>query len=468
MPDKQNFFSSEYMDEHLERPLFTRASNDAASMDRDILLVHDLRALYDVEGTENNHSLQRVWERLAEEQMQRQSGTFHTAGRLHALKQREETAPVARSVRRKRASSPFFTALAALLFLTIMVGSLLALVHFTRTSSGAPPVVAGTPTPGQDTSTPGPDYAYPAPGDTLSISSPSPAGFSGLAWSQDSRQVAASTRGKVWIWSAMADGQPLIFDAGAGNSPVALAWSPGAPRLAVGSNRVQVIDPGNGVVKFVYPALSSFTEGNGLARVTALAWSPDGTRLAVATHDPASGNSVRIWSVTAGRLLYTFTHQLPGVAISSVSWSSDGQYLASANGQSVQSWNASSGVVIFQRAIPAPTSIAWSPGADNAGDLAFADGDTTEVWNVWSTTMVSSYAHTAGGVLAWAPDGKYLASASGHAVVIWDASSGARLYTYADHSGPVNTLAWSQDGNYLASGESGGPAGENVVRVWRA
>ncbi|MGH2507229.1 MAG: WD40 repeat domain-containing protein [Ktedonobacteraceae bacterium] len=467
MPDKPDFFSPEYLDEYLERSLFSRTSEDLPPVDPSTQLVHDLHTFYRTEGAAPRQALQRVWERLEAEHPRLQPGTLHTEraaeAHLYVLQPQPELTPVANRTRYrpKRKSNAVLTALAALLFLTIMVGSLLAIVHFTRAQLATTPVLVKTPTLSQSTPMPIPNYAYPAPGKTASVSQSSLTGFAELTWSQDSKQVAASTQGQVWIWGTLASGQPLIFDPRAGNGAVVLAWSPGAPRLAVGFNQVQVIDPGNDVVISHYPALSSDAEYDGTARVTALAWSPDGTRLAVATHDPTSGNTVRIWGVNTGLLLYTFTGQRSGTAISSVSWSSDGRYIASANGQSVQAWGITNGFVAWEKTISAATNVAWSPGASNPGFLAFADGNRTEVWNIWANTLVSNAPDTAGGVLAWSPDGHDLASASGKTVVIWDVNTGAHLYTYVDHTQPVTTLAWSQDGNYLASGE-------DVVRVWSA
>jgi WD40 repeat protein len=469
MPDNQDFFSPAYMDEHLEPSASSHVVDDPSSS----LLVHDLHALYSRAGAEQRYALQRVWERLEAEHTRRHAGEQDAEraaeGRLYALKPRAEIAPVAKRVRRshKRQPHPGLAALAALLFLVIMVGSLLTIVHFTRIQFGTSPITTSTPAQSQSTPTPIPGYAYPVPGRTVSVSQTSPASFSGLTWSQDSKQVAASTQGKVWIWNILASGPPLIFDPHMSNVSAVLAWSPGAPRLAVGSSQVQVIDPGNGVAHFHYPALSSYAEYDGLARVTALAWSPDGKQLAVATHDPTSGNTVRIWNVNAGLLLYTYTGQRSGTEISSISWSSDGRYIASSNGQSVQAWNATNGQVPWQTHISAPTNVAWSPGASNPGFLAFANGKRTEVWNIWANTLVSRSPVSTAGVLAWSPDGHDLASANGNAIVIWDVNKGLPLYTYTGHTHPVVTVAWSQDGQYMASGEDNA-SGVSSVRVWIA
>ncbi|HEU5379640.1 MAG TPA: hypothetical protein VFV38_29810 [Ktedonobacteraceae bacterium] len=481
MPDTNDFFSPEHLDEHLELSLLLRDSGDiyqdASQADPHLLLVHDLRYLYGAEGTEHVRSLQRVWERLAEEHMRRQNSPARFSGsrHLYMVRPHEETSVPIRPVQPKRKPTPGsgLTALAAVLFLVLMVGSILAIVHFMRAqSAGTHPVAVGTPTAPSARVSPSTSiqgYPYPAPGATISISPASPGSFSALAWSQDSKRIAASVQGKIEIWDAGSSRQPLVFDPGVGATPVALAWSPGAPLLAVGSRLVQVISPSNGEVQFTYPALAGYATSQNATQplVSAVAWSPNGKLLAVATHDSTSGNTVRVWNVETGKLTYTFTGQRSGEAITSLSWSSDGRYIASANNQSVQGWDSTSGIIIFERFISTSTSVAWSPGALDSSLLAFVNASTTEVWNVWDRKMVSSYPHTTNGVLCWAPRGKYLASASGSAVVIWDVNSGARLYTYTGNQHAVRALAWSQDGNYLASGE-GSTSGANVVRIWMA
>lgn len=455
MPDNQEFFAPEYMNEHLERPL---VSEDMAASPH-LTLVRDLHALYEAEGTVNSRSLRDVWTRLEAEHKRRQNEVAHIErSHLRLLKPRAEVAPVPKRERARYAAHPVLTVLAALLVLGLMMSSLVAFMHFARTQFGAPPPMSVTATPRRGTPTPIPGYPYPSPGLTLSVSLPSSAGFSGLTWSPDSRQVAASTAGKVWIWGQMADGQPLVFDPKGGDGPVVLAWSPGAPRLAVGGVEIQIIDPGNGVVVRHYPAFPGYAE----ARVTALAWSPDGKRLAVAVHDPIGGNTVRILDAYSGMQLFIFNHQRAGISISSLSWSGDGQYLVSTNGLTVEAWNVRSGVVIFQRGISAPTGVAWSPGISDPSLIAFVDGTTTEVWDVWSRAMRQSYLHTTGGVLTWSQDGGYLASSSYNVVVIWNISTGAHLFTYTGHTHPIRSLAWSQDGNYLASADA------DVVRIWMA
>lgn len=481
MYDKEDFFSPEQVDEHLDLSLLQRnqipRGPQSGSADPNRLLVDDLRFLYSGEGAENARSLQRVWERIGEQRTGKQAAISAPTTpveqpplRLLKADRRATRAP------RKRRSTPnnVLTALAALLFLVIMVGSLFAIVHAMRQPQTGPNVDGSTATPQTGQWTPVAGYPYPTPGRTISVSPASTDGFSCLTFSLDGKQVAASTQGKVWLWGTNSNAQPFVYDPKAGSDPVVVAWSPAAPLLAIGTNPVQIIDPGNGVMKFTDPAMASNPDDSA-ARVTAVAWSPDGTKLAIAGHDPVLGNEVGIWD-TKGNLIYTFTGQQTGNIINSLSWSSDNRYVASANGQSVQAWDTHTpgGSLIFQHTLSGVTDVEWSPSGDNAkaGDLAFVSNGSTQVWNVWEGvqpvgTRVSSYPHTPNGALSWSPDGHYLATASGHNVIIYNATTGVHLYTYGGNTHDVHALVWSPDGGSIASGERDSAAA-NHVRVWSA
>lgn len=55
--------------------------------------------------------------------------------------------------------------------------------------------------------------------------------------------------------------------------------------------------------------------------------------------------------------------------------------------------------------------------------------------------------------LAFSPSGNYLATASGHAVEVWNPADGAKLWTLDDHTDTVTALAFAADGR-LASGST--------------
>ena len=65
-------------------------------------------------------------------------------------------------------------------------------------------------------------------------------------------------------------------------------------------------------------------------------WSPDGQKIASASED----KTVQIWKASDGTHLYTYSGH-NGSPVNTVSWSADGKYLASGGAdKTVQIWNA--------------------------------------------------------------------------------------------------------------------------------
>lgn len=480
MYDREDFFSPERVDERLELSLLLPVRDDDeqehALTDPNLLLIHDLRYLYGEAGTENVRSLRRVWERLAEQRAGVQQGAERSPApgerHLRLLKPQENKAIRATKHRGRRLTSPGTAALAAVLFLAIMVGSLLTIVHLTRTTQSAgSPLATGTTaqlaTPARPA--PAPDYPYPTPGQEIAHSPASPDSFSALAWSPDGKRLAASTQGKIWLWDLATGSYTPIFVAPLPGEKIrALAWSPNGRYLAVGSDLIRVIEPASGRPLWSYSPDYPYLPVPGQpTQTTALAWSPDGNRLAMATQHFDRRCFVNVWNVHSTAPGNSFPDASCSNGVSSLSWSSDSRYVASTDGQNIQAWDAQSGYGIFRHAISATTDVSWSPSASNAGELAFVDNGTSEIWNVWTGQMVSSYPATPNGVLSWAPNGRYLATASGRAVIIYSAQSGLPVYTYTGNAHAVVALAWSPDGSALASGD-GGPGGNNFARVWSA
>lgn len=480
MYDSKDFFSPERVDERLElSPLLPAGYDNARERARtgpNLLLLQDLRSLYGAEETRNTRSLQHVWQRLAEPRTDAWPGAEHPSParpqRLQLLTPRENDIRHATATARRgrRLATPGMSILAAVLFLALMVGSLLAIVHVSRpfrSSRVATGVLMSAATVLHPT--PGPGYPYPAPGHDIARSPASPDGFPALAWAPNGKRLVASTRGTVWLWDLVADRYTPIFAiAKPGEKIHALAWSPDGHYLAVGSNPIQVIDPVSGQHLWSYSADYPYLAVPGQpTRTTALAWSPDSKRLAMATQHFDKRCFVNIWNVQSPLSGNSFPDIHCANGISSISWSSDARYVVSADGQSIQAWDAQSGYDIFQHAISAATSVSWSPSATNAGELAFADHGASEVWNVWTGQLVNRYPSTPNGILAWAPDGNYLATASGRAVIIYDIHSSLPVYIYTSQAHAIASLAWSPDGRYLASGEDS-PDGNNIARVWSA
>src|SRR5258708_5597750 len=171
MYDKEDFFSPERVDEHLELPLLQRGAGnnplESREADPNLLLVQDLRYLYGAEGTENVRSLQRVWERVAQQRMGEQTPGRARAqeggAHLRLLKPQGEAMPATVRRRRMRVPGRGLPAVAAILFLVVMVGSLLAIVHLTRQAPTGPHLAGSTSTTQPGQWTPFPGYPYPTP-----------------------------------------------------------------------------------------------------------------------------------------------------------------------------------------------------------------------------------------------------------------------------------------------------------------
>ena len=474
MLNNNDAFSPDTVDEQLELLWNVLPSepedylNQEMSADRQ--LTQDLRRLYRYEHNEQTLSLQRVWERL-----EKQSTALKSANALSApatnppLRLIKPDPKLARKLQGRSASvhGRRLAILAATLFLVIMLGSLLTLVHFTRLAGLAGPAAVVVPTyPAQPT--PPPDYPYPAPGRGISTLPVSTDDFYSLSWSLDGKQVATATENKVRIWDLTSEKYTTLAQSSAKAPNLrAVAWSPDGQHLAIGTNPVEVVDPKGHTAPIDYPVYVFWPASgdDNQAAITALAWSPDSTMVAVAALRPNNnGCVVEIWNVQANSSVNSYDCQNSAYGITSLAWSADGHSIASADGQSVQVWNAFTNQPLFQQKITSPTDVAWAPGSSL---LTFVNNAATQIWNIKTLTVVSIYPRSENGVLAWAPDGRYLATANQSQVTIWDTKNNSRVYTYTGNLHTVLSLAWSPDGNYLISGESGLP-GYNFARIWAA
>ncbi|GHP00256.1 hypothetical protein KSF_103030 [Reticulibacter mediterranei] len=188
------------------------------------------------------------------------------------------------------------------------------------------------------------------------------------------------------------------------------------------------------------------------ATVPTLAFSPDGCQLASVSWD----NTVKLWEVTSGRLLWTGWHT---GGINWVAFSPDGRLLASCgNDILIKFWDPQSGtnVQTLSGQDGMVCSLAWSPDGKMLASGCY--DRSIWVWQIHEAQPATCTQHLLGHThwvtgLAFAPESTHLASASEDGTVkLWDLSSGECLQTFSEHTDRVLRLAWSPDGRTLASG----------------
>ncbi len=102
-------------------------------------------------------------------------------------------------------------------------------------------------------------------------------------------------------------------------------------------------------------------------------------------------------------------------------------------------------------------ALLWAGGMLDAGELAARPAHLALTGEPGAPRLVRVLRDDADVLaLAWSPDSRRLASSDllRRTVSVWDASTGARLFTLDSQAGGVRVLAWSPDGKYLATGRS--------------
>ena len=179
-------------------------------------------------------------------------------------------------------------------------------------------------------------------------------------------------------------------------------------------------------------ALEGHTNG-----VTSVSYSPDGQTLASASLD----QTVRLWDVASKQELAILEGHTD--RIRSVSYSPDGQTLASASlDQTVRLWDASSKqeLAILEGHTDRVTSVSYSPDGQTlaSGEGAFGDY-TIRLWDVATRQEIAILQGHRDGLLSvsHSPDGQTLASASwDETILLWDMSPYVTLPTAVAAASP--------------------------------
>lgn len=174
------------------------------------------------------------------------------------------------------------------------------------------------------------------------------------------------------------------------------------------------------------------------------------------------------------------------LSINSVSWSSDGKWIASGSQDTtvrildIATQRITAEITNFRGNV---ASITWSP---NSKHLAVGSNEPTNTLRIWDLASENTRFMADPGPdqtvtsLSWSPDGKSIAvgmalssqqtgASPGGSIVIYDANSGSPTNVLTNTES-ISTVAWSQSGQFIAAGYSGEAprAPTETIRVWSA
>lgn len=191
-----------------------------------------------------------------------------------------------------------------------------------------------------------------------------------------------------------------------------------------------------------------------------MCWSPNGRRLATASYD----KTVIIWDVEIGQPETT----LEGFSgfVMDVAWSPSGDLLACADYHGavhVYSASTRNRLHVFDQDIQQTWGITWAPDGQI---IAAACGNTVRTWNVTTGgSGLTLVGHTkVVYLIAWSPNGQLLASTSqeGDATVrVWEAHTGKAVHVFKGHSKEPFCVAWSPGSSRIVSGSM-----DTTLRIW--
>ena len=275
-----------------------------------------------------------------------------------------------------------------------------------------------------------------------------------LAWSPDSSLlISGSKDATVHVWGA-AGGEPLVIYRNHTGAVYAVGCAPDGDRVvSAGHDRTARV--------WSIRSRSQPVHYSEHAAVRAVSWSPDGERIA-----SSCLNAVKIWNpFTGGQVQLPYTSHT--AQVSALAWSPGGSRVASATVDGrAHVWTAGRNAqgVVYRGHPGHIAAVAWSP--DDRYVLSGGNDKTVQVWNALNGTRLLKYSGHSQGITSavWSPDGKRIASSSWDGTVqVYSATFGELLLTYRGHSGPVLAVAWSPDGTRIASAGR-----DKTVQVWQA
>ena len=282
-----------------------------------------------------------------------------------------------------------------------------------------------------------------------------------VAYSIDGSTIVSSSwrRDGVRLWDATTGMHKITLE---GHTPSvnSVAYSPDGTTIASGhaDSKVRLWDAATRKLKITFTGHTD--------EVWCINFSPDGKTLASGGRD----NVVQLWDIATGNHKKTFIGHTNRRGyencVRSVSFSVDGQTLASASGLEVWLWDVATGQ---QKAILEGHTGAevWSVSFSSDGKTIATGGSdkTVQLWDVETgeqKVIISEHSFEFDvKSVSFSPDGKTIAGSSNKSVGLWDVETRKRKAILKGHDFSVLSVSFSPDGKTIATGGSG-----RSVRLW--
>jgi WD40 repeat protein/DNA-binding SARP family transcriptional activator len=307
-------------------------------------------------------------------------------------------------------------------------------------------------------------------GRLVAVSRPQRGAAVTLAFSPDGRKVAIpNLNGTADVWDVRSGRIAATFNEHTG--PVyGLAYSPDGRTVATGGTdgTARVWDAATGAERLVLPGHRGIVDG--------LAFDASGDRLATISGDGAA----RVWDVAADGTRDWLTIRADPGGVESLTYTPDSKKLLTTGLTDCRAklWDARTGALLASYANKCDVAFNYTP-ADRLFFSVEATSPNAKIGAVASRTdgsiKLADASNPNGALLRTLPgrhvDVSRLAFsadstrlAAGYfdgTVIVWDVTTGGRVWTLAAHHGLVQGLWFNHDGTLLATGGD-----DAVARVW--
>jgi WD40 repeat protein len=291
----------------------------------------------------------------------------------------------------------------------------------------------------------------------------------GPAFSSNSKLVVAIS-GSCAPGLDSVPGTARVWDAASGRSLLTVtdhigsaAFSPDGRLVVTGS------DEGTARIWDVSSSSSPHTLRGHRDTVEDAAFSPDGRLVVTASAD----GTARLWRTVDGRSLRVLDHAASTeLATSGAAFSPDGKLVVTAGGQIARIWDVSSGRTLrtftdrdcLSSAAFSASSKLVVLAASSCYALEGRAPGTARILDVASGSVLRTLRGHTDRVddAAFSPDGKLVVTAGRDGTArVWAAGDGRRLLTLAGHTDAVNDAAFSADSRLVVTGSD-----DKTARIW--